>query len=118
MKINQFGTLAIIGVAALAAACGGSPTKPTALNPLAGSGGSASSFTVSDPKLVGAVDQICTTSQSLVDENGNETGEAPAADTAPVMTCDVPASEPPADSAVISDSSSMESARFVNRFHR
>ena len=123
MKINKFGTLAIIGVvASFTAACGGSPTKPTALNPLAGGGGSASSFIVSDPKLVGSIDQICvaqSVAAASVDENGEPaaagtTTEAPAADAAPVMRCDVPASEPQAD-VVISDSSSMESARFANR---
>ena len=53
MKINLLGTFGIIGVvASFTAACGGSPTKPTASNPFVGDGGSAPSVNISNPRTV------------------------------------------------------------------
>ena len=58
MKHSQVGTLGIIGVVVLfTAACGGSPTKPAALNPGSGDGASAASVTFSNTKLIEAVDE-------------------------------------------------------------
>ena len=106
MNTNQLGTLSIIGVVvSITAACGGSPTKPTAFSPAIGDNASAPSITLSSPRLV-ADDQACT-SPSPTDAAGDQSGEANA-EAAPVMTCEPPAAGEPEDGVVISDSSVMD----------
>jgi hypothetical protein len=124
MKVNRLGTLAIIGVVvSFTVACGGSPTKPTAVNPLLGEGASTASVNVSNLNAVGAVDQICTGQpQTLkpqtLDDGTDQTGGEPTADTPPVTCNPSGAADQPQGGVVGSDSAPMDSARFVHRLHR
>ena len=113
MKINQLGTLAIIGVVvSFTAACSGSPTTPTAANPSLGDGASAASVNLLNFQSVGAVDETCTSQPPTFDEDGNQT------DTPPV-TCDASAAaDQPQDDVVINDPPPMDSARFARHLHR
>ena len=121
MKINQLGTLAIIGVvASFTAACGGSPIRPTAVNPPLSDLASTTALKLTTLQQV-AVDQMCTAKSVIYDEYGNEIPEAaPDASTTdapatPSVVCEAPAApEQPQDAAVVSDPSSMESARFAH----
>jgi hypothetical protein len=124
MKVNQLGTLAMIVVlGSFTAACGGSPTSPTAANPSAGGGDQAASVKLSTFQQDVAVGQICAAQTVTFDENGNPIPDASTTDT-PAMTCEsAPATEQPqADGqqagAAAGDSTSMSSARFVRRLHR
>jgi hypothetical protein len=120
MKANQLGTLAILGVVvSFTAACNGSPTKPTTINPSTGDGASAASFNVSSVNPVAAVDQICAgQQQTLADGEVADTGLVANAD-APPVTCDPSvAADQPQDEGVVSDAPSMDSARFAHRLHR
>jgi hypothetical protein len=121
MKVNQLGTLAILGVvASFTVACGGGPTKPSAAIPSFGGETSATSVTLTNFQQEVAVDQMCTAKAVTYDDYGNEipdasTTEAPAA---PLVVCDPPAApDQPQDDVVITDLSSMDSARF-SRLHR
>jgi hypothetical protein len=118
MKVNRLGTLAIIGVVvSFTVACGGSPTKPTAVNPLLGEGASTASVNVSNLNEVGAVDQICQDQPQTIDDGTGQTVD-PTADTPPV-TCDPSgAADQPQGGVVGSGSAPMDSARFVHRMHR
>src|SRR4051812_7528530 len=110
MKINQLGILAIAGViVSFTAACGGSPTTPSAAIPAISNGALAESVNVSGVKSVGATDQVCTQTQTYGETD--QSWEAPNADTPPV-TCDSPAAadQPQAD-VVVSDGPSMDSLR-------
>jgi hypothetical protein len=113
MKANQLGTLAIIVVVALlTAACNGSPTKPSTTNPSLGNGAPAALVNVSNPQPVAAGGQTCTSQPQ------DQTGDGSNADT-PAVTCDSPVvADQPATDVVVSDGSTMESARFVHRLHR
>lgn len=122
MKVNQLGTLAILGVvASFTAACGGGPTKPSAAIPSLGGEASAASVRLTNFQQGAAVNQMCTAKSVTYDDYGNEITEAPAteastadAPAAPPVVCDAPAApDPPQDDAVISDLSSMDSARFA-----
>jgi hypothetical protein len=120
MKVNQLGTLAILGVvASFTVACGGGPTKPSAAIPPFGGDTSATSVKLTNFQEV-AVDQMCTAKAVSYDDYGNEipeasTTEAPAT---PPVVCDPPAApDQPEDDVVITDLSSMDSARFA-RLHR
>jgi len=113
MKIKKLGTLGIIGVVlSITAACGGSPTKPTASNPAIGGGAPASPVPVSSPRLV-ADDHPCTSLAPVDDQTGDANAEA-----APAMTCDAPAA-PAADEeqgeVVIGDSSVMDDLFYFKR---
>ena len=113
MKIKQLGTLGIIGVmVSITAACGGSPTKPTASNPAIGDNAPASPVGVSSPRLV--ADEAACTSSAPADD---QTGEANA-DAAPAMTCDAPAAPAAEDQqgeVVIGDSSVMDDLWYFRR---
>jgi hypothetical protein len=119
MKINQLGTLAIIGVVIFfTAACNGSPTKPTALTPSLGDGASAASVNLSNPKTVAATDQLCTTPPQTFVEGEDQHGELPPAD-APPVTCDSSAAADQSQADVVmSDAPPMDSARSVHRLRR
>src|SRR5947208_2563909 len=112
MKISQLGTFGIIAaVVSITSACGGSPTKPTAINSVIGDGASASSVNVSNPR---PALEICT-NQPPADAGEDQAGDAPAA---PVVMCDVPATNEPTDDAVISDPSTtddLQSAKALRR---
>ena len=122
MKVNQFGTLAIIGVvASFTAACSGSPLRPTVANPATGNGSSATSVNLTAFQQEVAVDQICTPQTVTFDEFGNEipdvaSGEAMTCEPAPAA--DQPAAEEPHEDGVITDAPSMDTARFARRLHR
>ena len=98
MKINHLGTFTIIGVAlSITVACGGSPTKPTAVNPAFGDGASAgSAVNVTNPRPVGALVVCANQPDAVVDENGETVP-------APVVMCDAPAPPEPTADVVISD---------------
>jgi hypothetical protein len=122
MKVNQLETLAILGVlVSFTAACGGSPTSPTAANP-SGGGGDAASVKLSALQGV-AAGQVCAAQTVTFDDSGNPIPDAPPADT-PATTCDAapapdqPQADQPQANAAVSDSTSMDSARFVGRLHR
>ena len=119
MKVNQLGTLAIIGVVvSFTAACSGSPTKPTAINPSLGDGASAASVNLSNVMPIGAVDQTCTTQSQTFDEYSYQNDGVQNAGTS-FVTCDSPAAaEQPQEDVVVSDAPSMDSARFAHRLHR
>jgi hypothetical protein len=112
MKVNQLGTLAIIGVVvSFTVACNGSPTKPTAISPTFDDGAPVASVNLSTVMPVGAVGQICTDQSPTYDENGYQID-------APSVTCVPVAAEQPQENVVVSDAPSMESARFVHRLRR
>ena len=113
MKINQLGTLAIIGVVvSFTVACNGSPTKPTAFNPPLGDGASVPSVNLSNVIPVGATDQVCTSLPQAYDEYGYQTGDIWP------MTCEPAATEAAQEEVVVSDESSTDSAVFARRLHR
>ena len=120
MNFNRLATLVIIGAAvSLTAACNGGPTKPSAMAPSFGDGAAVASVNVSNINPVGAVNQVCT-GQPNTSDGEDQAGETSNAD-APVITCDSPANaQPQADEAgvVVSDSPSMESARFASHLYR
>ncbi len=125
MKINLLGTFGVIGVvASFTAACGGSPIKPTASNPVSGDGGSAPSVTVSNPRTVVGL-EVC----------ANQPPEDPYAEgpAAPVAMCDVYAPDEPAgdvatddvaadqaatDEVVVSEPSTTDEILSARSFHR
>ena len=115
MKINQLGTfaIAIVGVVVVSftAACGGSPTTPSAAIPSIGNGALAESVNLSGVKSV--TDQICT--QTPAYGETDQSGEAPNADTPPV-TCDSPAAadQPQAD-VVVNDGPSLGEISLAHR---
>ena len=113
MKVNQLGTLAILGVVvSFTVACNGSPTKPTAINPPAGDGASVASVNLSTVMPVGAVGQTCTSVPATFDDYGYQIE-------AETVTCDSPAVvDQPQDEIVVSDAPPMESARFIHRLRR
>ena len=121
MKVNQLGTLAILGVvASFTVACGGGPTKPSAAIPSFGGDNSATSVKLTNFQEV-AVDQMCTAKSVTYDDYGNEIPDAPAPDGAtgdaatPPVVCDPPAApDQPQDEVAITDLSSMDSARFAH----
>jgi hypothetical protein len=121
MKINLLGTFGVIGVvASFTAACGGSPTKPTASNPFVGDGGSAPSVNISNPRTVIGL-EVCANQPPASDDPYGD-GQP-----APVAMCDVYAPDEPAadvaadevatDDVVISEASTDEilSARTFRR---
>jgi hypothetical protein len=124
MKVNQLGTLALIGVvASFTAACSGSPLKPTLANPAAADASAATSVKLTAFQQEVAVDGICTARTVTFDENGNEipdvsSGEAPAIACDPAPAADEPAADQPTEDAIISNSPSMDTARFARRLRR
>jgi hypothetical protein len=119
MKVNQFGTLAIIGVVvSLTVACNGSPTKPTAISSPPGDGASVSSVNLSNAMPVSA--QTCTTQWPTFDEYSYQNDNVQNVGTS-IVTCDVSAAADQTqaqEEVVVSEVSSMDSARFVHRLHR
>jgi len=117
MKLNQLGTLIVIGVVgSLTAACNGSPTKPAAFVPASSDGTSAASVNVSAPLSVGAADQVCTT-QPPADQGGDQSGDTPNGDAA-IVTCEpLPSTESSGDVAVI-DAPAMDDAQFAYHLYR
>ena len=121
MKINLLGTLGVIGVvASFTAACGGSPTKPIASNPLIGDGGSAPSVTFSNPRTVIGI-EVCANQPVSDDPYGDGSS-------VPVAMCDVYAPDEPADEVaaeevateevVVSETSSTDEILSARKFHR
>jgi hypothetical protein len=117
MKVNQLGTLAILGVvASFTMACGGGPTKPSVAIPSFGGETSATSVTLTNFQGV-AVDQMCTAKAVTYDEYGNEIPDAPTteAPATPPVVCDPPAApDQPQDNVVITDPAWMDTARFAH----
>ncbi len=122
MKINQLGTLVIVGVAlSVTAACGGSPIKPTAIGPSFGDGAAAASVTVSTLRLAGSTEQLCT-SQPSSDQSGDQSDTQNVE--APAMTCDSPvdtgssaetdssADTEPQSEVVVNEETPTDAARF------
>ena len=95
MKINQFGMLMIAGVViSMTAACGGSPTKASAIPPAFGDGSSAASVNVTAPRLA----LVPCSDQPAPEQSGEDGGNAET----PVAMCDAPV---PADSSADADAS-------------
>ena len=124
MNFNKLGTLLTIGIGVVSftAACGGSPTKASAIAPSLGDGASAASVNVSAPRSLGA-EQTCT-SQPQADQSGDQNGEMQNAE-APAVTCDSPANNGSDAAAqgdvadvVVSDTPMTDEAFSVRRFHR
>jgi hypothetical protein len=116
MKINQFGTLAIVGVVfAFTVACGGSPTVPTATSPSLGDGAPGAFGNLAN---LNRVRTICTSEMRTVEEGAEfEAGEVPSEE-APPVTCDAPAgAEQPEGDVVITDPPSTE-IQGARRLHR